>query len=83
MTKEELIAFLRSIGVNKNSYSLNEGLKVNALILDKLDGLWKCFYYDEKGNETPLNYFKTEDEAYSYIKKYYLSDLEILGKTSF
>lgn len=83
MEKNELIKFLMKIGLTDSNYSLNDGKKNNATILENIDGLWKCYYADEKGEETLLGLSKTESEAYLFMKEKYLNDLKILGKSSF
>jgi len=65
MTKDELKLELAKLGVRESSYSLNEGLKIGATILEDLGGgLYKSFYYDEKGNDYDMNLHKSEADAY-------------------
>lgn len=76
MNKEELILELKLLGIKEANYSLNEGLKINAYIIESLDGVWRFFYFDEKGNETSIMLLKSKTEAYNYLLDKVKEDIE-------
>ncbi|QHI37768.1 hypothetical protein IMCC3317_31500 [Kordia antarctica] len=83
MTKQELKKELSKLGLIDSDYSLNEGLKIDAMILENLDGLWRLFYYDEKGQESSITYHKNESESYEYLLKTFKDQLKLLKKDTF
>lgn len=84
MTKEELKIELAKLGVRESNYSLNEGLKIDAMILEDLGGgLYKSFYYDEKGNDSDMNLHKSEVDAYKSLLDNFKEELRLLGKDRF
>jgi hypothetical protein len=48
-------------------YSINEGLKPDALILYKNYSLWEFFYLEEKGDRLDFKVFKNEEDAYEHL----------------
>ena len=83
MTKSELKSELNKINVPKEHYSLNEGIKVDAYIVEKYNDIWRYYYFDEKGQGSDLNLFKSEEDAYIYLLKEFKEQLKLLGKKSF
>ncbi|MFV0237436.1 MAG: hypothetical protein ACK5HU_02730 [Flavobacteriales bacterium] len=72
MKRKELIKKLRKLNIIEDDYSLNEGLKSDAIILEENMRYWKCFYYDERGGITNEQYFIEEEKAYDYIYKTFM-----------
>lgn len=83
MTKCELKLELNKIGVSERNYSLNEGLKTDAYIIEEYDGIWKFYYFDERGQESDYNFFKSDEKAYTYLLVKFKEQLKLLGKESF
>ncbi|UGU17929.1 hypothetical protein LS482_08615 [Sinomicrobium kalidii] len=83
MTKCELKSELNKIRVSERSYSLNEGVKTDAYIIEKHNDIWKFYYFDEKGQESDYNLFKSEEDAYSFLLEKFKEQLKLLGKKSF
>ena len=83
MTKEELKIELSKIGVIESDYSINEGLKPDAYIIEEYDGLWRFFYYDEKGEESQQSLFKNIEEAFKCLLNTFKDQLNLLGKDKF
>jgi len=67
LSKYELIRELNKIGVHGSEYSLCEGPKLNAYVIDYVDEVWMFYYYDEIGSQYLLNYFIKEADAYNYL----------------
>lgn len=82
MTLKDLKIELEEIGVLESSYSINDGLKEDAYIIDDIGGIWKCFYY-ERGEELGVSLFKTETEAYQYILNQFKKQLSLMGRKKF
>ena len=53
MRVEELKEKLNELKVPKEWYSINEGLKFDAYILNKVYYYWEYFYFDERGGPRP------------------------------
>ncbi|UOB18369.1 hypothetical protein [Abyssalbus ytuae] len=83
MTKCELKSELSKIRVSEENYSLNEGVKTDAYIIEEFNGIWRFYYFDEKGQESDYNLFKNEEDAYSYLLEKFTKQLKLLGKRSF
>ncbi|MBQ0738833.1 hypothetical protein [Aquimarina celericrescens] len=83
MTKEELKIELSKIGVIESDYSIDEGLKSDAYIIEEYDGLWRFFYYDEKGEESQQSLFKSKEESFKYLVSTFKDQLKLLGKDNF
>ncbi len=77
MNTDQLIRELNILGVNRNNYSINEGLKIDAYILSEADGLWKLSYYDEKGNQTDISWYKTSEEAHLGLLEQFKNETKI------
>ncbi|WP_243347645.1 hypothetical protein [Parabacteroides sp. FAFU027] len=75
MTKEELEEKLKVNNVPETWYSLNKGLKPDALILTKAHSFWEFFYLSEKGDRSSYEYFLTDEEAYEHLWKEISSNL--------
>jgi hypothetical protein len=66
MKKDELLAGLKSLGVSEDAFSLNDGLKSDAFIVEENYGMWYVFYY-EKGERCEERLFIEESKAYQYL----------------
>ena len=82
MNLKELKLKLKEIGVEESEYSINQGLKENAIIVENLGGFWKIFHY-ERGHEELIGIFKSESEAYIELLNSFKNDLKLLGKKKF
>ena len=69
LDKEKILNELSKFNITENDFSCNEGLKPDAYIIENLDGYWKFFYNDEKGNQTDEKFFKDKKEAISFLIK--------------
>jgi len=83
MTRGELKSELNKIKVSEENYSLNEGIKTDAYIIEEYNDIWSFYYFDEKGQESDYNLFKSEEEAYNYLLEKFTEQLKLLGKRSF
>jgi len=63
----ELRKKLDGIGIPKEWYLINEGIKSDRHILEEFHGIWKYYYLDEKGNQRNECQFKMEDTACQYL----------------
>lgn len=70
MTLKELKIALEELGISESNYSINNGLKEDALTIENIGGIWKFFYF-ERGEELGMSLFKTETEAYQYLLDQY------------
>ena len=82
MNLKELKLKLKEIGVKESEYSINQGLKENAIIVEDLGGFWKVFHY-EKGHKEFVGIFKSEAEAFMGLLNSFKDDLKLLGKKTF
>lgn len=69
MNVTQLINELDRMRVPKSFYSINDGLKTDAYILNYVYGRWECFYFDEKGNRLDEKNFLNEEEAVEFFLK--------------
>lgn len=60
---------LNKLGIPKSWYSINEGLKSDAHILQEIYGKWHYYYFDERGNRENEKIFENESQACDYIYK--------------
>ena len=67
MKLEELQQNIISWSVPDYLYSINEGLKPNAFVLNENYGKWEFFYLDEKGERIGYTCFIDNEEAYDYL----------------
>lgn len=67
MRIEDIKEKLVELQVDSTYYSLNEGLKSDALILNIFHNNWEVFYMDEKGSKHDELIFNNENEACEYI----------------
>lgn len=63
MNLKQLKIKLDEMNVPSNWYSLNEGLKHDALILEYQYGKWLYYYFDERGGRNDEKIFLQEDAA--------------------
>lgn len=66
MTVRKLRDKLYAEGVNPDAYSLCDGLKNDAIVLEHVYGRWNVFYY-EKGSRRPIKSFRSEGKACTYL----------------
>jgi hypothetical protein len=67
MLLSELKSKLYENNVPDRSYSLNEGLKSDAIVIYKNYSKWECFYLDERGGKHDFRIFESDGDAYSYL----------------
>lgn len=67
MNIKKLKEVLESMVVPDWWYAINEGLKIDALVLYENYMFWEYFYYSEKGERIDHKIFTTESEAYLYL----------------
>ncbi len=72
MTRQELEQKLEEIGISKLRYSIYEGLKEDALILDNISGTWKISYV-ERGEEHLLKLHTSESEAFDSLLELFVN----------
>ena len=58
MRVEELKEKLNELKVPKEWYSINEGLKFDAYILNKVYYYWEYFYFETRFDKEPAAYLK-------------------------
>lgn len=68
MTIDELKEYVDANAKHRSSYSVDEGLKDDALIIERVHGRFVVYYY-ERGSHDPEKWFDTEKEAVSYFLK--------------
>lgn len=67
MNLEALKEKLQQHDIPERWYSLDDGLKPDALIIYKNYSLWECFYLDEKGNRNLESVCRNEEDAYDWL----------------
>ena len=67
MNLEVLKNMLAKNNVSDSIYSLNEGLKPNAYILNKNYSKWEFFFLDEKGQRNNFHEFINEEDAFEFF----------------
>lgn len=67
MTLKEFKDNIRKFNVPNELYSLEDGIKANAYILNKNYEKWDFFFLDEKGDRNNFIQFDDSQEAYSYL----------------
>lgn len=72
MDLKQLKLELNKIGIKEYEYSINQGLKENALIVEDMGGFWKVFHF-ERGHEEMLGIFKSQSEALEFLLKSFKS----------
>ena len=82
MNLKELKEKLQKIGVKESQYSINEGLKETALVVENLGGVWKVFYF-ERGQEELVGIFKSEEDAFEGLLNSFKEELVLLGRETF
>lgn len=55
---------------NKNNRYVSD----TGLGLEEVHGLYIWYYFDEKGNRTDLNFFRSEKEAIQFVYDYLLKN---------
>jgi hypothetical protein len=77
MTIFDLQKKLYESNVPERWYSLNQGLKPDALILYKNYSHWEFFYLSEKGDKLDFKLFLNESDAFEYFWKKILKQLDV------
>jgi len=67
MTLEELKRKLTVCKVPERWYSLDGGLKPDAVIIYRNYSFWECFYLDEKGVRNMERVFTSDEDAYDCL----------------
>jgi hypothetical protein len=67
MNKNELKMELEKLKIPPEFYSILEGIKPDAIILDHYHGIWKTFYFSERGESHDERLYISEDEACQYV----------------
>jgi hypothetical protein len=80
MNIRKLKAVLESMAVPHRWYSINDGLKVDALVLYENYRYWEFFYYSEKGDRLDHKIFETEHEACLYFLDKIRFQLDLLKR---
>ncbi len=80
MTLDELKKRLHDHNVPERWYSLDNGLKSDAIILYKNYYKWEYFYFDEKGNRLQQKTFDKEEEAFDYFWEKILRELQFFKR---
>ena len=78
MTKDELRQRLIDENIQKDSYSLDDGLPNEAFCFAKNGNVWEV-YYSERGGKTGLKSFKTEEEACDFFYHSLITTLTHMG----
>ena len=73
MTKDELVARLRSEGIRDDAYDLGGGHEHDRYALGESYGNW-FFYYSERGMEIGRKEFNNESDACTYLLMRILRD---------
>ncbi|MDX2002366.1 MAG: hypothetical protein SFW35_08030 [Chitinophagales bacterium] len=76
MTLQEFKELLYRYNVPEHWYSLEEGLKEDALVLQNNHGIWEVFHF-ERGDKFSLLSFKNVEDAYAYIWDELKSSLDL------
>lgn len=63
MTVVQLKIELKKLGVDEDRYSLLEGFKPCAKVLDRSFGVWEIYEIIDQGENTPKQYFWDETAA--------------------
>ena len=67
MSEQEFFQNITKYNVPAQWYSINDGLKPDAYILDKFHDLWEYYYFDEKGQRHDFRIFITDADAYGFL----------------
>lgn len=67
MTESELKIELNKLKVPEEWYSINEGIKFDAYILNKIYYFWEYFYFDERGEKNEYKKFDNENDACNFF----------------
>ena len=81
MTKEQLVLALNAIGIKPYRYSILGSLNPDTFVVENWHGVWKVFYYSEKGEFIDENYFLTENEAYEHLFKRFSDEEERINRS--
>ncbi|MDP9800927.1 hypothetical protein J2S49_001003 [Arcanobacterium wilhelmae] len=66
MTIDELKEYVNANAKYRDSYSIDEGLKNDALIIEQVHGRFVIYYY-ERGSRSSEKWFDTEEAAVAYF----------------
>jgi len=81
MNTNQLISELHELGILPNYFSILEGLKPDSIILDYYHGIWKVFYFSERGQESDEHIFSSEEDACLYIYNKFKKMKETMEKS--
>lgn len=81
MNVQELRRKLCDLSIPAAWYSINEGLKPDAYILEKVYGKWIYYYFDEKGNRQNEREFDSENSACLYLLDKLMTELKYSPRT--
>jgi hypothetical protein len=68
MNRQELQSILRAEEIRSDAYDLDGGYPNECYVLSGADPIWSV-YYSERGLETGLKQFSSEEEACEYLLK--------------
>ncbi len=77
MTESELKIELNKLKVPEEWYSINEGIKFDAYILNKIYYFWEYFYFDERGEKNEYKKFDNENDACNFFLEKLKREMEI------
>lgn len=67
MTYQQLIDSIKQNGIPSDWFSINDGLKPNAYILNRNYIGWDFFFLDERGQRIGYKVFTDEGEAFDFF----------------
>jgi len=80
MNRKELKYKLGELNVYPESYSLEEELLPDSIVLYPNYSKWEVFYFDERGNRDNERIFFSENDACNYIYNHFKKQKEIEKK---
>lgn len=80
MTLTELQIKLIDLDISPGSYSLQGDLESDRIIVRAEHGIWKVFYFDERGNRNEGQDFDSESKACEYVYEYFVREKEFTKK---
>lgn len=67
MDIHELKNALQQLDVPPEFYSILEGQKPDAIVLEHYHGIWETYYFSERGEIFEERYHPSEDDACQYV----------------
>lgn len=80
MTLLELKTKLNDLGIAPKSYSLDGNLEPDRMIIRPEGGIWRVFYFDERGNRCDERAFENEDKACECVYEYFVQEKDFEKK---